>query len=370
MSRGLPGRALVFALAGVLIPLIAAAQDAPKPVVISSSPNLEIRLGGRIHRMVQIVADGRDTTTIFTDSAQGPTMLRVGVTGKASDTLSLGGALEIGLQQNNPVFVSQDAPVGTFDVTGRVAEIFLDSTTLGRFTLGRGFAAAWVAPEVDLSGTAFASLLPVGNLFPGLKFVNSETKELTDVRVLTHFADLERLLLADRFRYDSPRVGGFQVSGSVAADARWDVALRARPSAGTFTLSGATTYQHEPFRDVDWRWDAGLSARHEPTGLNLTVGGLVQEHAGGRRSNGFIVKGGWLASWLALGTTAIAVDFTENHNVAVDRDRARSVGATVLQSWERFGVRFYAGVRRYTVRRPDVPLAPITVFPVGALISF
>ena len=165
-----------------------------------------------------------------------------------------------------------------------------------------------VAPEVDLSGTVFASLLPVGNLFPGLKFVNAGTKELTETRVLNHFADLERLLIADRFRYDSPLFGGFRVSGSVAADSRWDAALRARHSPGDFTLSGASTYQHEPFRDVRWRWDAGLSARHEPTGLNVTLAGSVQRHDGGRRSEGFIVKGGWLASWLHYKKTQQSVN--------------------------------------------------------------
>ena len=88
--------------------------------------------------------------------------------------------------------MSQDNPDAGFDVSGRVAEIFLESKKLGRFGLGRGFASAWVAPEVDLSGTQFASLLPVGNLFPGLKFVDSETKKITDIQIRNHFADLER----------------------------------------------------------------------------------------------------------------------------------------------------------------------------------
>jgi len=361
---------VAIATVGLLSPGLAAAEEGPQPLVISSSPGLEIRLSGRIHRMIQVVADGRETGTFFTDSAQGPTVFRFDVTGRASDTLSVGGILEVGVQQNNPVLVSQDAPDAGISVSGRVAEIFVESATLGRLGLGRGFASAWVAPEIDLSGTVFGSLLPVGNLFPGLKFVNADTKELTETRVLSHFADLERLLLADRIRYDSPRFGGFRVSGSVAADSRWDVALRARHSPGDFTLSGASTYQHEPFRDVEWRWDAGLSTRHEPTGLNVTLAGSVQGHDGGRQSEAFIVKGGWLASLLQLGKTAISVDFTKNSDIVVSGDRARSVGATILQNWDRFGVRLYAGVRRYSVDEPDVSLAPMTVLPFGAVIAF
>ena len=352
-----------------------AAQDATekrrqKPIVLSDNENVEVRLSGRVHRMLQFVADGRENDVFFTDSAQGPTILRVDVAGKASDTLTVGGALEIGLQQNNPIFVSQDTPDAGFDVSGRVAEIFLESKKLGRFGLGRGFASAWVAPEVDLSGTQFASLLPVGNLFPGLKFVDRETKKLTDIRVLNHFADLERFLIADRFRYDSPRLAGLRVSGSIAADARWDVALRTRHIAGNFTLAGASTYQNEPFQNVDWRWDAAISVRHEPTGLNVTVGGLRQVVAGSRDSDGFVVKGGWLARWFSMGRTAISADFTENTDVVTARDRARSVGVFVLQNWSRFGVRFYVGLRRYSVDQPEVSLEPITVLPIGALIAF
>ena len=360
---------------GALLAAQSAAQDATeerqrKPIVLSGNENVEVRLSGRVHRMLQFVADGRENDVFFTDSAQGPTILRVDVAGKASDTLTVGGALEIGLQQNNPIFVSQDTPDAGFDVSGRVAEIFLESKRLGRFGLGRGFASAWVAPEVDLSGTQFASLLPVGNLFPGLKFVDSQTKKITDIQILNHFADLERFLIADRFRYDSPRFAGVRLSGSVAADARWDVALRSRHSVGDFTLAGASTYQNEPLQDVDWRWDVAISVRHEPSGLNATVGGLRQRVGGARNSDGFVVKGGWLARLFAIGRTAISADFTQNNDVVAGGDQARSVGLFVLQNWSRFGVHFYIGVRRYSVEQPEMSLEPITVLPIGALISF
>ena len=80
-----------------------------KPLVISSNPNLEVKLSGRIHRMIQFTSDrsGDGADAFFTDSLQGPTILRVDVTGKARDTLTVGGALELGLQQNSPLFVSQ-----------------------------------------------------------------------------------------------------------------------------------------------------------------------------------------------------------------------------------------------------------------------
>jgi hypothetical protein len=91
-----PALALVVAM--LPGPVLAAADEGPRPVVISSGPNLELRLSGRIHRMIQVVEDGRETAAFFTDSAQGPTVFRLDVTGKASDTLSVGGVLELGIQ--------------------------------------------------------------------------------------------------------------------------------------------------------------------------------------------------------------------------------------------------------------------------------
>ena len=126
-----------------------------------------------------------------------------------------------GRRQNRPFLVSQDMRDSGASVTVRHAEVFF-STPAGKFTLGRGFAAAWLAAEIDLSGTQFANLLPVGMLAPGLKFVDRSTGELGSIRVREHFVDVERLLLVDRLRYDSPRFGGAQISGSLAGDNRWD----------------------------------------------------------------------------------------------------------------------------------------------------
>ena len=50
------------------------------PFVLKRNDSLEIKLSGRIHRMIQTVEDGRETDVFFTDSAQGPTILRFDVT--------------------------------------------------------------------------------------------------------------------------------------------------------------------------------------------------------------------------------------------------------------------------------------------------
>ena len=94
-----------------------------------------------------------------------------------------------------------------------------------------------------------------------------------ELQVLDHFVDVERLLLVDRARYDSPQFGpGLQISGSLASDNRWDVALRAKPkNTGNWTLVGGASFQDKPFSGIDRRQDAVVSVRHNKTGLNLTI---------------------------------------------------------------------------------------------------
>ena len=92
-----------------------------KPLVLSGSPNVQVKLGGRIHRMLQFVEDGKGTNLFYTDSDQGPTMLRLDTIAKPNDSFTIGGTIEIGVQQNRPLLVSQDKQEVGITITGRLA---------------------------------------------------------------------------------------------------------------------------------------------------------------------------------------------------------------------------------------------------------
>ncbi len=343
-----------------------------EPFVKRKSENLSLQFSGRLHRMVMSVDDGAGTTSLFTDSEQGPTMLRFDASGKVSDALSVGATIETGIRQNRPFQVSQDNISAGTSVNVRIAEAYLNGSTIGKFSLGRGFGASWLAPEMDLSGTQFASLLPVGMLAPGLKFVDASDNSLSDVQVFEHFVDVERLLLVDRVRYDSPRLGpGLQVSGSLASDNRWDIALRAKPkNTGKFTLVGGASFQDKPFSGIDRRQDAIVSVRHNKTGLNLTIGGVNESLTGGRDANTFLIKGGWLTDLVSLGKTAFSLDYYEVKNLRFSGDRAESVGLVAVQKWPAYGIDIYAAFRRYDVQRPDIDLKDLNLIALGVALNF
>lgn len=350
----------------------AAARGLPGPFLFRASDQLTVRFSGRVHRMLMNVEDGSGRTNLFTDSDQGPTMLRFDVDGKPNDKLNLGATIEVGVRQNRPLLVSQDRTDAGTSVTVRIAELSVNATSFGKFSFGRGFSAAWLTPEIDLSGTQFASLLSVGMLAGGLKFVDASTGALTTTRVLDHFADLERLLLVDRVRFDSRSFGpGLQLSGSIAADSRWDAALRAKPVATErWTVVGGATFQKRPYMGFAQRTDAGVSVLHKATGLNVTAAVSREELNSGRDADGYTVKIGWLTDIFAIGQTAFSLDYHENRDLRLAGDRSKSQGLFVVQKWPAFGTDFYGGIRRYDVYRPDIDLESLNVFVLGAALRF
>jgi len=341
-----------------------------EPVVLAKNKNLRLTLGGRIHRMIQVVDDTLATDAFFTDSEQGPTALKLHAEAVPSDRLSIAAILEVAIQQNRPFKVNQEEPNPGIDITGRIAEITFEGPGFGKFSLGRGFAAAWLSPEIDLSGTQYAALLPVGTLAPGMLFVDATTNQYSDIVVGTYFIDVERLLIIDRLRWDSPRIAGLQLSGSIAADSRWDTALRANYTPGPFTLVAGGSYQNNPFEGIETRYDGAVSARHEPTGLNLTVGASMDDLAGGDTATTWIVKAGWLADLVSLGKTAFSLDHYRVSDLRVDGDRGTSWGFFAMQKWPTYGLDFYVGVRRYEVSDTSLDLEPLFVVPVGVVFNF
>jgi len=174
------------------------------PFVIRRSENGVLSLSGRVHRVVMQVDDGASRNGFFMDSDQGPSVLRVDASTQAANGWKISGALEVGMQSNRSFMVSQDNPNPGTDIQMREANINIEHERFGKFSLGRGLAAALLYPEIDLSGTVPVALLNVGNLAPGMRFVDRSTNDLSSIQVLQHFVDTERLGLVDRFRYDSP----------------------------------------------------------------------------------------------------------------------------------------------------------------------
>ena len=260
-----------------------------------------------------------------------------------------------------PVRISQYAPLNSR----------LNMPDSVRRALGRVLAAAWVVPELDLSGTVPSAILATGALAPGMKFVDQSTNDLSDFRVLDYFFAGERLLLTDGIRYDSPRFGGGgQLSGTLAADGRWDAALRYFPMLDRWSVRAIATYQHKPLLDIEQRGDLGLSLRHDGTGLSLTAGLTRGSTRSRRDAMGYVLKAGWVDNVIAIGATALSIDYSRGNDIRLEGDKAESSGLFAQQNWDSVQVVFYAGYRTYYVTRPDISLMRLHTLTTGVMLAF
>jgi hypothetical protein len=328
-------------------------------------------LSGRVHRAMMLVEDGASSNGFFMDSEQAGSMLRADAAKRYDGDWSVSGALQVAIQSNPGILVSQDDPNPGTLLTILDAEFALEHARFGTARFGRMPAAAWAASEFDLSGTVPSALVATGALAPGMKFVDQSTNELSDIRVLGYFLSGERLLLTDGIRYDSPRFGGGgQLSGTYAADKRWDAALRYYPTFDRWSFRAIATYQHRPQPDIEHRGDLGLSLRHDGTGLSLT-GVLVRGYTGSDRVQaGRSLKIGWANKLVPLGTTALSIDYGRGADVRVAGDRGESTGFFAQQNWDSLQVIFYAGYRTYYVSRPDISLNRLHTLATGAMLTF
>ena len=345
--------------------------DSDQAVGQINAGELSLTLSGRVHRVVMLVEDGAAWNSFFMDSEQAFSMLRADATKRHDGDWTVSGALEVGIQSNPGILVSQDDPNPGTDLTVRNAEIAIEHAKFGKARLGRVLAAAWVVPELDLSGTVPSAILATGTLAPGMKFVDRSTNDLSDFRVRDYFFAGERLLLTDGIRYDSPRFGGGgQLSGTWAADERWDAALRYYPTFDGWSFRAAVTYQHKPLFDFEDRGDLGLSVRHDGTGLSLTGGLLRGRRTSGRDAMGHVLKAGWLNEIISLGATALSIDYSRGSDLMLAEDRAESIGLFAQQNWDSVQVVFYAGYRTYYVTRPDISLNRLHTLSTGAMLNF
>lgn len=354
-----------------------ATEEATEPVVSSSQPKIKLSVSGQINRAVNVADDGDRTKAYFVDSDVSNSRLRLLGIGEVNEDVRFGAQLETAFSPNNSFDVSQEDETTDDFIDVRRAEAAVDSRRLGRLWLGKGSAATDDTAEYDLSGVDVIMYSGVGDIVGGL-FFRDEDGELTEVTVGDAFFNFDGDR-QDRVRYDTPMFGpGVQLSASAGSDQRYDVAMNlggdfgAWPGVeiGPFTTLAAVGLSDPSEDGVDYRLRGSGSVLHNPTGLNLTVSGGMDQADDGDPYN-FYVKAGWYATLNTLGNTGFGIDFTRGNDVAAPGDTGYSVGGAVVQTIEGYGTELYSQVRWYTLDRDDAPsVEDIVVGTLGTRVKF
>jgi hypothetical protein len=354
-----------------------ATEESTEPVVSSSQPKIKLSVSGQINRAINVANDGDKTKAYFVDNDVSNSRIRLLGVGQVNEDIRFGAQLETAFSPNNSSEVSQEAETTEDLIDVRRAEAAVDSVRLGRLWLGKGSSATDAVAEYDLSGIDVIMYAAVEDIAAGLLF-RDQDGDLTDVSIGDAFSDFDGGR-QDRARYDSPVFGpGLQASVSAGSDQRYDAALSFGKEFGSwpgikvgpFTTLGGIGIADPSLEDVDFRILGSASVLHDPSGLNLTLSGGMDE-ADGRDPYNLYLKGGWYGTLNTLGNTGFGIDLTRSHEIATAGDTGYSVGGAIVQTIEGYGTELYSQVRWYSLDRDEAPsVDDIVVGTVGTRVKF
>lgn len=331
--------------------------ESPSLLTVSSGGGkARVSLSGQLNRAFTIAGDGRSVKFYPVDNSSSSSRIRISGTALLNDDLSLAARFEVGITPDASSLVSQvnQAPGNLFDQ--RWAEVSLTSARYGKLSLGKGDTASNSTAEVDLSGTDVVQYAKISDIGGGMLFrEKGGDNSLTTLKVSDAFNDWDGLSRQSRLRYDTPAYYGFSLAGSLVTGQRYDAAVFWSGEGYGLKASAAFAVANPELADKGLQYDGSMSLLHLNSGLNLTLsGGLLEDEIREDAIN-LYAKIGWIANLFTLGNTAFGLDYTRSENLPLAGDRAWSVGAAAVQSFNKIATEFYLQYRTYSLDRKSGP---------------
>jgi len=349
------------------------------PVVTSGNDKIKLALSGQINRAVVVANDGYNSTLYHVDNTASNSRIRFVGTAKASDDLSLGTRIEIAVSPDRSSAVSQQQKTLAdtyFDQ--RWVEISLTSKSFGKLSIGKGDTASNTTAEIDLSKTDVIQYASITDMGGGFLFRSKSGTQgfipngASNLKVSDAFNSFDGLSRQSRLRYDSPSLYGFSLAGSLVSNQRSDLALFWGGEGYGFKGAGAFAVSNPKLASAGLLYDGSFSLLHSVTGLNLTLSGALQQYTTRNDATNLYAKLGWLANFTSLGYTAFGVDYTRSEHMAQAGDKGYSVGAAVVQAFEKIATELYFQYRVFSLDRAtgSTPVADINIGTFGARVKF
>lgn len=316
--------------------------------VTRTKKTMNLVVSGHINRAIVFTDNGTESGITHVTSNFSRTRVRWIGTGKINDDLSVKTHIELGHQSSigtaQDIQDNADAAGAEGVLDERHIEFQVTSKSLGKIYMGQGISGSESTSEVDLSGTAIASLNGNHELIGGGNTFQRNNTGAGFGTVGANFNNLDGLGRRDRLRYDTPTFAGFQITASHGNEDAWDVALRYGGSFGGVKVKAAIA--HWDTESANGRSGINGSASVLlPFGLSLTAGFGDQDDD---RFNSFADdtkwrygKIGYRFKGIELGETRLYLEYSENDDVAAANREATEWGVGVVQILEPLGAELY-----------------------------
>ncbi len=339
-------------------------------VVVSGNDKIRLSVSGMLNRAVNVVNDGGKTKLYHVDNDADNTSITLQGTAAINSDLTLAARLEVAMTADESSVVSQtNQTPGTF-LDAKWAEVSLESKTFGKLSIGKGSTATENTAAVDLSKTDVVHYASVSDIAGGILFRQNDGGYST-TSVAGAFNALNGLGKHSRLRYDSPDLWGFVLSGSLITDQRADLGLTWGAEGYGFQAAGGFGLANPKLEGAGLQYDGSFSLLHTASGLNLTVAGGLLEQKNTSDGTNLYAKLGWLADLTRLGYTAFGVDYTRSRDMAAAGDKGYSIGAAVVQAFEKYATELYLQYRIFALdRTAEQSVSNVNVGTFGVRVKF
>jgi hypothetical protein len=324
----------------------------PPPAPAPNANTIKLKISGQVNRAVLYGDNGTDEEIFYTDNDNTGTRFRFVASGRLNDDITAGATIELQFESNSSTDIRFNANGGTggtasgaTPVGERIGEVWFNSASMGKISLGQGNTATNGTSEVDLSGTGIAQYSIGGGGNEGLAFQAGGL-------VGSNFTNLDGGSRRDRIRYDTPTFAGFRVSTSASQGGRYDVALRYANQFAGAKIAAAIGYQNASAVSgaVSDRINGSISVLLD-NGFNLTFAAANEDRkaAGADDRQFFYGKVGFRTNSVSMyGKTSFSIDYYQGEDInTATSGTSTSYGFAVVQNLDPVGASVYLNVRNH-----------------------
>lgn len=333
----------------------------------------DLKVYGQVNRNMMFYNDGEETGYRHQDGDNGSTRFGLKATGKVNESVSVGAALEMEMQSNDPGSISQTAETaGGGSFAERLANVYFSHKQFGKLTLGQQSEVSdGMSDGLDLgyAAGAFAGM-DTSLLVGGMLFRNDNTAAaLSTTKIRSAFATLDGGRL-DSIQYETPSMSGFRGQLELQPEGAWGVGALYDGKMGGLQVRGRGFYQNLAGEGATkGQWQIGASVKHD-SGISLTglYGSADQET--GKDHKVYAATVGYTANMNSLGATGVGVHFEGTSDLAGDGIDGQAFGFGVNQQIKAAGTNIYGNVMFWDVDGSATALDSLMTFLVGAQVKF
>jgi predicted porin len=237
---------------------------------------VSLQVYGQVNKALMIWDDGHDKDAYVADNDYSGSRIGMIGTAKFKPGWTAGYNIELDIQDSASDKVSNGNDEGVTDeILIRYSNVYIESDTLGRITIGQQSVATDSITEIVLGNSDRVADIHHGNNF--LIRVRAANDPQTNLRLRDIASDLDASR-DDVIRYDSPSIYGFILSASWGDNDYADIGLRFKKEWNSIRIAGGIGYQWDSTKDATVFEDTtkfgstqtltgSISLMHIPTGI-------------------------------------------------------------------------------------------------------